>query len=598
MACCSHDVPRPRFAAADRGGALRHSRSKVGTFGRGLATLVYAGTLCATLALAAMPRLAVAQAEISVADAVRFLEQTSFGANRTEIQRVQQMGFEAYLEDQFNRPASGWVDRGLCLPNPGTDPNCPSTRDFYTMYPVQTEFYNKALFGDDQLRQRVVFALAQIWVISAQLQGNFQAGWMDYYLQVLENGAFGRWRTPGCSSLCPDDLMYNITLSPGMGKYLDMAGNYFVANRAANENFARETLQLFNVGVDELNDESATCAPDCTGKPILNDSGGRIPTYDQDIIVGFSKAFTGWNLVPPVDGLPNWRDSMILRGAHDTTSKQLLDNVVLPAGQTPEQDLSDALDNIFQNHNMPVFICKQLIKKLVTSNPSGPYVSDCAQAFKDNGQGIRGDLRAVIKTIILHDEARRTPADPSAFGKLREPVLAVTNILRNFCSDAGAAPCTDAVLGEAFLPSTLRMDQDMFRSPTVFNFYPPDYDLNAMPPSLYGPEFAILSTSTSLARVNMTNALIYSGIPANADRPAGTKIDPDNFGPYVAADPQDPNGDATTVSLLNQIMLHGSMSTDMQTVILNKLSTISDPVQKVQEAVYLIATSSAYQVQR
>src|SRR5262249_14271448 len=225
---------------------------------------------------------------ISSEDAVRLLQQATFGATWAEIANVQILGFEGWIDNQLAQPSSYWQDRPLLPATPdaacSADPAC--IRDNYRMYPVQQEFFYKALTQPDQLRQRMVFALDQIWVISAQWTTNFEASWMGYYLQVLDQGAFGNWR----------DLMQAVTFSPGMGKYLDMAGNYFVAGRAANENYAREILQLFNVGLDELNDD---------GTQIIDpETGERLPTYTQDQVVGFSKAFTGWNLAPAVMGNP------------------------------------------------------------------------------------------------------------------------------------------------------------------------------------------------------------------------------------------------------------------------------------------------------
>jgi uncharacterized protein (DUF1800 family) len=542
--------------------------------------------LCAVLML---PGMVVAQGERpTFEEAVRFLQQATFGATTGDVALVQASGFERWIDDQTAMLSSGWQDRPLLPADPAScagDQAC--VRDGYRMYPVQQEFFIKALTAPDQLRQRMAFALDQIWVISAQLNGNFQAGWMSNYLRILDDGAFGNWR----------DLMYAITLSPGMGKYLDTAGNRYVASRSANENYAREILQLFCVGVDDLDDY---------GRPIFDSDGRRIPTYTQEVVIGFSKAFTGWTLSPPDSGSPNWRDPMVHDGNpnnnHDPTEKLLLDGVVLPprVGQIDE-DLNAALDNIFNNHNVPPFISKQLIQKLVTSNPSPQYVFDIAQVFKDDGSAghVRGNLAAVVKAILLHPEARGVPVDPQ-FGKLREPVLAITNLLRNFdvdgspCSSSPTGePCTDFVLGEAHQPN-FRMDQDIFRSPTVFNFFSPEYPISGG--DLVGPEFGILSTTTALARINMMNALIYTGIPRDTNppnyRPYGTRIDPAKLEAYWTGT------DDGLISGLSQIMIAGTLPDDVRGVILDRIAGIADPAQKAQQAAYLIATSSSYNIQR
>jgi len=543
--------------------------------------------LAVGLALAGRPQLSLAQP--TAEEAVRFLEQSTFGPNPALIQHVQDIGFDAFLEEQFNMAPTGWTDYGLCPGDPGAMNNpcnptgCTTcTRNSYTMYRVQNEFYRRALTATDQLRLRVVFALDQIWVISAQVVDNFQTGWMAYYLNnAIEPNVFGNYR----------DLMGAITLSPGMGRYLDMAGNN---GAAPNENYAREILQLFCVGLDELNDD---------GTPILDEFQNRIPSYNQDIIVGFAKVFTGWNFAPNVIDppncaqtptnlqCPNWRDQMVLtESRHNHESKTLMidirspDPVVLPANQMGPDDLAQGLDNIFYNHNVPPFIVKQLIQKLVTSNPSQDYVTRVVQVFQDNGSGVRGDFRAVIKAILLDQEARNPPGQN--FGKLREPVLAITTLLRSFNTDD---PFTDFVLGESFLPSNLRLDEDLFRSPTVFNFYSPFFPLDG---GLVGPEFAIQGTANTLGRINLMNALVYIGIPPDSNRPLGTRIPQAEMAAYAQ------NGPDNLVSSLNTLMLHGAMSDDLRTAVLNAVSGIPDPTQMAQYAVYLIATSSSYQVQR
>ncbi len=528
-------------------------------------------------AIAGWPQLSTAQP--TAEQAVRLLEQSTFGPNPASIQHVQDIGFDAFLEEQLNTPSTGWTDYGLCPGDPGAQGNpCTPTRDWYTMYRVQNEFYHRALTAPDQLRLRMVFALDQIWVISAQVVDNFQNGWMAYYLSLLDQNAFGNYR----------QLMNDITLSPGMGRYLDMAGN----NRNhENENYAREILQLFDVGLDELNDD---------GTPMLDDSGQRVPSYNQDVIVAFSKVFTGWNFAPNVTTPPcspslpcqNWRDQMVLnQNNHNIESKTLMvdirspDPVVLPANQAGADDLAQGLDNIFYNHNLPPFIVKQLIQKLVTSNPSPDYVTRVVHVFQDNGSGVRGDLRAVIKAILLDDEARNPPGQD--FGKLREPVLAMTTLLRSFNADD---PFTDFVLGESFLPGNYRLDEDLFRSPTVFNFYPPNFPLGGS--GLVGPEFDLQSTALALARLNLMNALVYIGIPPDSNRPLGTRIPPAEMAAYAQ------NGPDSLLNSLNTLMLHGTMSADMRTVLFNAVSGISDPLLMAEYAIYLIATSSSYQVQR
>ncbi len=279
--------------------------------------------------------LALAHAQPSTNDTVRFLEQATFGPNSSLIAHAQSIGFSAFLDEQFALPPSSYPDLPL---QPTTVPtSCTGTcvRDNYTMYPVQVTFFKNALTGQDQLRQRVAFALQQIFVTSGLTIT--QPSWMTYYLQVFDKDAFGNFR----------QLLTDITLNPAMGRYLDMAGN---TKNAPNENYGREILQLFTVGLNLLN-------PD--GSLQLDSKGNPIPTYTQAIVDGFSKVFTGWNFAAsPMQGVPNYKDPMVLTpGNHDGTAKQLLSGVTLPAtspvtAASANKDLNDALDNIFNHPNV------------------------------------------------------------------------------------------------------------------------------------------------------------------------------------------------------------------------------------------------------
>jgi uncharacterized protein (DUF1800 family) len=240
------------------------------------------------------------------------------------------------------------------------------------------------------------------------------------YIQTLDRNAFGNFRT----------LLKEITLNPAMGTYLDMA---ISTKQNPNENYAREILQLFSIGVDMLNQD---------GTPILDGQGNRIPSYNQEIINNFTKVFTGWSFcnqgcASSQPGLVNYRDPMIVNPAnHDATSKTLLNytgaSPIVPAGLSPTDDLDAALDNIFYHPNVAPFISKLLIQQLVTSNPTPAYVGRVSAVFNNNGQGARGDLKAVIRAILLDPEARGNNKTDPDFGKLREPVLYLTNVLRPF----------------------------------------------------------------------------------------------------------------------------------------------------------------------
>jgi uncharacterized protein (DUF1800 family) len=351
----------------------------------------------------------------TTADTIRFLEQSTFGPNKTLVTHVQSIGFAAFLNEQFAAAASTYPNLPL---QPTTVPvTCTGTcvRDNYTMYPLQVAFFTNALTGSDQLRQRVAFALQQIMVTSA-LTIN-QPSWMAPYLQIFSTDAFSNFRT----------LLADITLNPAMGTYLNMAGNL---KTAPNENYGRESLQLFTVGLNLLNAD---------GSEMLDSNNNPIPTYTQATVDAFARVYTGWSLAaPPVAGTPNYTTPMVLTpGNHDGGAKTLLSGVTLPAVTTvtaasANKDLSDALDNLFNHPNVGPFIGKNLIEHLVTSNPSPAYISRITAVSNNNGSGVRGDLKAVVSAILLDPEARNAAPDIN-FGHLTEPVLFITKLLR-LCS--------------------------------------------------------------------------------------------------------------------------------------------------------------------
>ena len=521
--------------------------------------------------VAALAMAATAPAQTpSTADTVRFLDQATFGPNASLVAHVQSIGFEAFLQEQFALPASSYPNLPL---QPTTVPTtCTGTcvRDNYTMYPLQVTFFKNALTGPDQLRQRVAFALQQIMVTSGLTIT--QPSWMSPYLQVFDNNAFGNFR----------QLLSDITLNPAMGRYLDMAGN----NKSApNENYGREILQLFTIGLNLLN-SNGSVVTDATGNPV--------PSYTQATVDAFSRVFTGWNLAAaPAPGVPNYTSPMVLTPSnHDGGAKTLLNGVTLPAvttvtAATATNELNAALDNIFQHQNAGPFIGRNLIEHLVTSNPSPAYISRVAAAFNDNGSGVRGDMKAVIRAILLDPEARN-PSPSADFGHLVEPPVFIARFLRAFNTTAAT---TDFVLSDSYLPSGLQMGEDLFRSPSVFNYYPPVYNVPVA--NINGPEFAIQSNSSAFARVNFVAETTYKTMPVSGDRPMGSWIDVSSFLPYA-------NSPFQLTGALNSLLLHGAISPNLRAAVNNALATMSSatPAARVQRAVYLVASSPEYMVER
>ncbi len=501
------------------------------------------------------------------ADLIRLLEQATWGPTDGALDHLRKAGMTAWLEDQLVEPASSYPTMALW---PSTVPvSCDSNcqRDNYSMYPLQLRFFTNALSGPDQLRQRVAWALHRMIVVSGVSLN--QPSWMVPYLQILDRDAFGNFR----------QLLEDITMNPAMGNYLDMITS---TKFNPNENYGREILQLFSVGLNLLN-------PDGTVQTDSNNEA--IPTYDQDTVTGFARVFTGWKIAPPPQtGVPNYLDPMQLKSSnHETGTKQLLGGVTLPAGQTATKDLSDALDNIFNHPNVGPFVSMQLIHSLVTSNPSPGYVSRIAAVFADNGSGVRGDLKAVVRAILLDPEARGESKTDPDYGRLKEPVQLITNVLRAIGSrSADGSTTSDGYLN----PQAVNMGQDVFRPATVFSYYPADFNVPG-PADILGPEFGILSATTALKRANFINTMVFSTIGVGNNSPKGTSLDLSKL-QALAAKPE------SLVTELNRLLMHGSMSSGMQTAVLNAVNAVSStkPLLRAQQALYLVATSSQYQVER
>jgi uncharacterized protein (DUF1800 family) len=551
----------------------------------------------------------------SDADAVRFLEQATWGPTAADIAHVKQVGFRAYLDEQFAAPvtnaAKGSNYPDLVFPLDDQSTACPTTnasdpnynqtvcnRDNFSLYPLQRNFYTNALYGPDQLRQRVAFALHQILVVSANSEVN-RPSWMTVYLQALDRNAFGNYRT----------LLEEITLTPAMGEYLDMR---LSTRNSPNENFAREVLQLFSVGTDMLN-------PD--GTPQRDSQGIPIPSYSQTQVNEFTRVFTGWNRnpTPIAAGITNWRDPMVPRGGstHDINSKTLLQGQVVPAcGSTnaacAQSDLTAALNNIFNHPNVGPFISKQLIQHLVTSNPSPAYVERVATVFNNDCSGLypqgclnaRGNLKMVVTAILLDPEARGDVKTASNYGKLREPAQYISGFLRAFnVKSQDKTSTSDGVLGSrSSVDFAGTLDQPIFGPATVFSYYQPSYEVPGT--KILGPAFGILSTSTTLRRANDINTLVYTGvnpntnpIAASPDRPRGTSIDLANL-EALAANPAD------VADALNALLLHGTMSAQMRNSLITAMNAINDATlttrhqKRARVAVYLTVTSSQYDIQR
>ncbi len=509
---------------------------------------------------------------LTTAQATAFAAIATFGATPALTAHIRDIGINAYLSEQFSVGPSTYV-QGTLFPNnqPGTcTGNCP--RDNYTMYPLQGQFFFNALYGADQLRQKVAWALHKIIPINGQDIG--QPSRITPYLNILVNNAFGNYR----------DILYQITLNAAMGQYLNMDTSTL---QLPNENYGREIMQLFSIGVVKLN---------LDGSPQLV-GGQPVPTYDQAAITEFARVFTGWRLANPiVSGTDDYVSPMFLVAAkHDQGAKTLPDGItklpcqgaVLPCvpTQTADKDLNDAIDWVFNHPNVGPFLAQALIRQLVTSNPSPTYVSNVAAKFNNNGSGVRGDLAAVVRAILTDPEALAGSANPN-FGALREPAFLTIALLRSLgARAANGTGQSDGVLA----PQVAQLGQTVWQPDTVFSYYPAEYLTPGT--SLFGPEFGILSASTALRRANLVNTLVYSTIPVGANNPNGTSLDLSGI-QTLSGNP------AAMVEELNQRLCHGLLSAGAKTAIVNAVGAAATPKAKAQQATYLVATSSQFQVER
>ena len=535
----------------------------------------------------------------TAAETSRFLIQSTFGPTEAEIEATRDTTFAAWITAQQALPEGALALDYLntrrdqlrnppapAAPNPTADV---SSSNFYEY------FWREAVTSQDQLRERTKFALSQIFVISfAEPQMNVRG--LGSYYDMLGRNAFGNYRT----------LLQDVALHPMMGVYLTHMANQkedLTTGRSPVENFAREVMQLMSIGVFELNND---------GTQKLDSSGNPIPTYTAADISNLAKVFTGFSwyaatptnstfggggrndasFVTPMIAYPNF---------HSISEKRFL-GTVIPATTTPDPmgDLRIALDAIFNHPNVGPFIGKQMIQRLVTSNPSPAYVNRVANVFNNNGSGVRGDMAAVVRAVLLDSEARNMSAGVDAnFGKLREPVIRMTGLMRalNATSTNGLWPVNST-------SASTSLGQSPMASPSVFNFFRPGYT----PPNtktgtqgLVAPEMQIVDEVTVAGYMNTMQTTVNTGIGSGSDvKLTYTKE------MAVAADP------AALVDRINYLLTYGNMTTARRQQIIDAVTAVTIPsggtttqaqidaalLNRSKLAVYLTVVSPDYILQR
>ncbi|MUI12074.1 DUF1800 family protein [Massilia dura] len=568
-------------AAAQGSGSVTSATVTQGA-GEEQSVLEAIGAKMAGVRLAA--RAVVSDDQLTLKQASAFLSRATFGPTMPEITRVSQIGMNAWLDDQYTKRQilhKWWMGNTALRLVPGAV--------LHENHFFQT-FWKYAIVGEDQLRQRVTYALSQIFVISFQdgAVGMYPRGVACYY-DMLGTNAFGNFR----------QLLEGVATSPMMGIYLSHMQNRPESDSTTpDENFARELMQLMTIGLHQLNQDGTV--------KLVNQQ--PVPTYTRDDVVGLAKVFTGWSWGGGARtenrflGMYNYsdpyKDCLPMQNYptyHSTSEKRVLGSVI-PAGGTGESDLAQALDMLFNHPNVGPFIGRQLIQRLVTSNPSPGYVGRVAAAFANNGEGVRGDMQAVIRAILTDPEA--ASGTQSELGKLREPVLRLANWLRSF-----NARSTSGLYDIWTLEDPLNgIGQNVMRSPSVFNFYRPNYS----PPQTglaaegyVAPEMQIAGESSIVGYLNFMEIAIPYGIGQNAN------IKPDYVAEIGLAD--DPEALLDRIDLL---LTNGNMSESLREQIIASVETLPIPqrvnaltlrnarLRRVHLAIYLTMASPEYLVMK
>jgi len=513
-------------------------------------------------------------------EAARFLTQATFGPSDADIARVQSIGYAAWIDEQFAMPAAAHL--------PYVQANLVAGSNVSNFNFMQDSFWQQAIPAPDQLRQRVKFALSQLVVVSGG--DNTIAAYSDglaNYADLLGEHAFGNYR----------QLIEVVATNPMMGTYLSHRGNRkasMATGAVPDENFAREVTQLFTIGLTQLNVD---------GTPTLV-NGQPVETYTNTDISGLARVFTGWSWAAAGVTEAEFRGTSITDSQrtikpmklypqhHETGSKVFLGQTI-PAGTSGEQSMTLALDRLFGHPNLCPFIGRQLIQRFVTSNPSAAYTGRVAAACINNGQGVRGDMKTIVRAILLDTEARDASriADPQ-WGKIREPVLRLSNWARCFKATSRSGNWTIRNLDSA----SSALGQQPWRAQSVFNFFRPGY----VPPNtaiatagMVAPEFQLIGETAVAGYTNYMQGVVQSGTGIGSPR--------DVRADYTSEVALAGNADAL-LDRVNRCLMYGTMDTtlrnDVRTAINAIAMTGSGPTNRVYAAILLTMASPEYLVQK
>lgn len=505
----------------------------------------------------------------------RFLSQATFGGDRNEMQRVIDMGFEGWIDDQFTKPIIQLYPQIYPLFQTIKDDMAANGLDTTNVFgPWALHFHyawwDNMMKNEDLLRQRVANSLSEILVISINSDLRDWATALSSYHDLLMEHSFGNY----------EDLLMAVTRHPAMGFYLSHLNNPkldLANNIRPDENYAREIMQLFSIGLYELNQD---------GSRKVDVDGNFIPTYDNDDIKEFAKVFTGLGaggIEPWVDwttqpyfGLGLWGMAKnvpmkMYENWHQPGEKYLLNGFTIPAGQTGMEDIEMAVNHLFNHPNVGPFLARRLIQRLVKSNPTPAYIERVANAFSDNGSGVRGDMKAVIKAILLDEEARSGEAMFALdAGKMREPTLRYTHFSRTQELDSPYDRYWNHGFG--YLDAT---KHHPFGSPTVFNFYAPDFTtVGPINDAGYvAPEFKLLNTSTAVNYINNVHAwTMWSTVMYNWEEDHEPNIHlTTSLLESLSDDPE------LMINELDKLLTHGQLSDEQRQTFRNAMEEVQWP---------------------